>query len=119
MKLRIKGDTLRLRLLRSEVQRLVETCSVEETVHFAPGQELRYALRMCDADAMTAEFDGGCITVRVPAKVAAEWAAGDMVGLYAAMSGGMTIAVEKDFACVDRDDEERADSYPNPKEEKC
>ena len=36
MKLRIKGNSLRLRISRSEVARLLEGDCLEETIHFAP-----------------------------------------------------------------------------------
>ena len=47
MKLRIKGDSLRLRVSRSEVARLFAGDCLEETIHFAPeaGATFTYALQ--------------------------------------------------------------------------
>ena len=46
MKLRIKGNSLRLRVSRSELARFLEGERVEETIHFtrAPEASLTYAL---------------------------------------------------------------------------
>ncbi len=119
MKLRIKGDSLRLRLSRSEVARLAEHGSVTETTHFAPGNTLGYAIEVGDGQAgLTARFENGGIAITAPAALVKTWAADDEVGLYGeaqTSSGSLIIAVEKDFACLDRDDAENADTFPNPK----
>jgi len=130
MKLRIKGNSLRLRLTRPEVQRLVEQGSVTETTTFAGAAEFSYAVRAdAAAKSVMAEYEAGCMTVTIPAKQAAQWAASELVGVYnemagevtgeAAANGTLTIAVEKDFACIDRDDPEDADAFPNPKRDGC
>ena len=48
MKLRIKGNSVRLRVLRPEVSRLIETGSIEERVYFAPSDQspFTYALKL-------------------------------------------------------------------------
>jgi len=120
MKLRIKGNSLRLRLTRSEVQRLVEQDSVTETTAFGGAAEFTYAVRTdAGAKAVTAEYAAGCMTVMIPAAQAADWAASELVGVYNEAAGTLTIAVEKDFACIDRDDPEDADAFPNPKRDGC
>ena len=119
MKLRIKGDSLRLRLTRPEVQELVERGSVEAAARFADAARFGYAVRLDDAaNALTAKFATGCVTVTVPAQQAQQWAASDAVGIYGE-DGPLTLAVEKDFACIDRDDPEDADAFPNPKGSVC
>lgn len=117
MKLRIQGDSLRLRLLQSEVQRLVETGCVEERTRFAAGRELLYAVRTdAGAGEMGATFGGASIVVTVPEHEARAWAASEQVGLYSRPArGGVTVSVEKDFACLDRTDADNTDTYPNPK----
>jgi len=123
MKLRIKGNSLRLRLTRTEVQRLIEHRGVEETTAFADAVRFSYAVRM-DAPAQTvsAEYAAGRITVTVPEQQARQWAASEVVGVYgevAIADGVLKLAVEKDFACIDRDDPEDADAFPNPKRDGC
>jgi hypothetical protein len=117
MKLRIQGDSLRLRLTRSEVAGLHETGAVEETAHFAGGGGLTYRIRKTAAgDSIRAELTDGAITVLVPAGTVEAWATSEEVGL-AARDGVLRIAIEKDFRCLTRArEEDEADAYPHPAE---
>jgi hypothetical protein len=45
MKLRLQGNSVRLRLTRSEVERLRETGLVEESIEFGSGESLVYRLQ--------------------------------------------------------------------------
>ena len=118
MKLRIRGNALRLRLTRGEVDAVAGGDAVEETIAFAPGVRLAYALvPRDDALTPTATFDGARVVVAVPALLAREWAASDRVGIVAhAPNGapdGLSLVIEKDFACLHRESE-NADAFPNP-----
>lgn len=119
MKLRIKGNSIRLRLLRSEIERLSAQGEISDEVHFGD-TALRYSLRMSrEAESVNANFDRGEITVVIPEDMGRTWAEGDGVGLDAEQpigeGGPLAILVEKDFACLDRpDDPDRDDAYPNP-----
>jgi hypothetical protein len=50
--------------------------------------------------------------------VAADWAAGDDVGIEAMQpagnDGALQILVEKDFACLNGPPEQNVDTFPNP-----
>lgn len=122
MKLRIKGDSLRLRVSPSEVARLMAAGRVEETVHFGPGEtaKLTYALECsAQADAITARYCASEIAVLVPSEDARKWADGLQVGMYKSVhmgDGRLELAIEKDFACLDRSEAENEDTYPNPKQ---
>jgi len=119
MKLRIKGDSLRLRVGPEEVQRLIASGRVVETIHFAPGVQLSYALQHSAAAGSIAVTHAlHEVTVIVPTSVAQAWANGDDVGLYGAVpngSGSLSLAIEKDFACLDSSHAGNRDTYPNPK----
>jgi hypothetical protein len=119
MKLRIKGDSLRLRVGPSEVQRFMDSGRVEETIHFAPGVHLTYALEHSAAAGCISVFHRlNELTVIVPTSVAQAWAHGDDIGIYGAVpngSGSLSLAVEKDFACLDSTHAGNHDAYPNPK----
>ena len=118
MKLRLQGNSLRLRLTRSEVERLRDTGVVEESVGFDIECPLAYRLRASSADGqVAAAFRNGAIDVSVAGEAVALWAGSDEVGIYA-RSGGVTISIEKDFRCLTRPlDEAERDAYPNPLDE--
>jgi hypothetical protein len=117
MKLRIQGNSLRFRLTRSEVTRLREDGIVAETAHFGVGRSLTYRIRKCSIGAgVRAELEDGVITVQVPAGSVDKWATSDEVGI-AARQSVLKIALEKDFRCLTRREEDEADAYPHPVEQ--
>jgi hypothetical protein len=112
-----------LRLKQGEVKRLIEKGVVEESIRFCPGREaLTYRLELSESvSAPTARLKGSEILVEVPAAAARQWAAdASQVGLEAVQPAGadaeqgLTLLVEKDFACLDGSDEQNADTFPNP-----
>jgi hypothetical protein len=113
MKLRLQGNSLRLRLTKSEVARLTTNGAVEWSASFNSGDSLTYRIQTgAAAGPLRAHFGGGAITVTAHEVAVRAWADGDDVGLYA-QDGDMTIAVEKDFRCLTRVQDE-PDAYPNP-----
>jgi hypothetical protein len=119
MKLRIKGNSIRIRILKSEVERFAAEGRVVDEISFGTSA-LRYSLQASsDAEAVQARFDDNDIAIVVPEALASEWTTSEMVGfdVEQPIAGGETLSilVEKDFVCIDRpDDPDRADAYPNP-----
>jgi hypothetical protein len=118
MKLRMQANSVRLRLKRGEVEKLVETGRVEETISFGP-DVFRYVLESSDAVAhLRAVLRDREIFVEVPSSLAARWASSDDVGMEAmqAAGGGATlqVLVEKDFACLNGSEEQNVDTFANP-----
>jgi hypothetical protein len=118
VKLRIRGNSIRLRLRQGEVRRLETEGLVEERTDFGGGNYLIYALVAADVPAVAATFDGGRVVVRLPRDVAARWASTDAVGIEGSQPAGagpLKILVEKDFECIDAPaDEPQDDAFPNP-----
>ena len=122
MKLRIRGNSIRLRLLRSEVERLAANDTVSEEIRFGTGtdQALRYSIATSDGvECVTAQFSDNQILILLPVSVALAWTTTDQVGIEAAQDVGegcdISILIEKDFECVGRpDDPDRADAYAHP-----
>ncbi|HEX6123970.1 MAG TPA: hypothetical protein VFZ23_01230 [Pyrinomonadaceae bacterium] len=119
MKLRLRRNSIRLRLLRSEVERFAAQGRISEEVDFGESS-LRYSLVMSEeADFIRAAFADNEITVLVPTNTGRDWATGNETGIgtvYPSASGNeLSIAIEKDFVCLDRpDDPDRGDAFPNP-----
>jgi len=117
MKLRIRGDSLRLRLTRTEVERLHAHGEVVETIHFGPRQ-LDYVLRRAAVDSPRASFVGDRIEVALPEARAHAWATSDEVGIEAEQAlpeGQLRLLIEKDFQCLaPREGEDDSDAFPHP-----
>jgi hypothetical protein len=121
MKLRIKGDSLRLRVSRSEVAKLLDGECLEETIHFTPdaGAKFTFALQSENSISRPAvQYAGNKVTVMIPAGPANAWGTTDQVGIAEDISlgsrGSLALLIEKDFACLDRSDESNDDTFPNP-----
>ena len=123
MKLRLRENSIRFRLLQSEVVQLREIGTVSETIVFGinPAENLTYSLRVSeDADEISAQMTDNQIEVFLPLNAAEIWADTNEVGLYAEQKTGdlatLKIIVEKDFVCVERPtDADNRDAFPHPK----
>lgn len=121
MKLRIKGNTLRLRLQQKEVQRILDEGFVKEETCFGPVTFTYELVVSSGAGSIAAELHGQAMRVLIPAKVARDWATSDEVSLYGEQAAGgeaLKILIEKDFACIKPRTsplwEDESDAYPNP-----
>tara|TARA_Y100001933_G_scaffold182115_1_gene180593 strand:- start:8042 stop:8419 length:378 start_codon:yes stop_codon:yes gene_type:complete len=119
MKMRIQGDSVRLRVSVSEVQRLGGGHSVACRTRFPGGAALGYRLEGAEVDAIDARFDGATVTVRVPLDALHDWSGRpDLVSLSGRADlgdGELTLLVEKDFACLNpRPGEDDGDRFVNP-----
>ena len=121
MKLRIRGNTLRLRLSQSEVDLVGQGREVEESTSFPGGGKLQYVLRQSSSKTSVVKINEGdksCINVIVDQNKAKEWAKSEEVGLFGTeplVLGSLELLIEKDFACLNpREGIEDSDSYPNP-----
>lgn len=119
MKLRIHGDSLRLRLSRSDVERFRQTGVCSESLQFSPGSQLTYTLETSSGLTVDVEYRQDCIRVLLPLKTAKEWADSDRISLSLDPSarGGPSVLIEKDFQCLHHDRRNPADAddaFPNP-----
>lgn len=72
MKIRIKGNSLRYRLTRPEVEQFSQTGYLEEKIDFV-GNSLYYSICSTDQEKLSATFYDNQITVYVPASGLEEW----------------------------------------------
>ena len=121
MKLRIKGNSLRLRLLQSELATFLDIGRIEATIQFTTeeGGNLTYTLgHDRSTSSIAVRYADRAITVVLPTAVAESWAKGAQVGIYASVDlgnkGRLEVSVEKDFACRDLGDVENEDTFPHP-----
>ncbi len=121
MKLRLKGNSLRLRVTRSELTRLLAGERIEETVLFPtnPNTSLSYALEVgSNSQPVHVAFASQQIVVSVSQDQLTSWSGEHQVGIYASLpvteSTDLEVAIEKDFACLDLSDEDNKDTFANP-----
>ncbi len=121
MKLRIRGDSLRLRLKRGEVDQIAAGSSIVEETHF-PDSVLTYRLDVSENNDMSASFDRGSLVISLPKSKVSHWAGSDEVSLCAEQkltgAGSLSLLIEKDFSCLEpghhRDGEDDEDTFPHP-----
>lgn len=117
MKLRIKGNSVRLRLTKSEVERFCSGASLEVSTLF--GENIfTYSLKSNkEIDALSAEFKSGKLTIYIPSSFIKDWNTNDIVGFNSGTlnsTSDLHILVEKDFKCLDETTEDQSDNFENP-----
>lgn len=119
MKIRIKENSVRLRLTRTEVETFCRTGRFEEQTQF-PNGTFTYALQVKETieniDALL--YENG-ITIGISKNLIAGWATNTRVGFQYTIpfnhETGLSLLIEKDFVCMDQSAEDQSDNYPNPK----
>jgi hypothetical protein len=112
MKLRIKGNSIRYRLSKSDVDRFINTGIVTEETDFG-NNTLRYELRTTEAESMSATFENNSIVIFLPENLANIWSDPEKVGFNDTYEK-LSLLIEKDFQCIDNTLEDQSDNYPNP-----
>jgi len=121
MKLRICGNSIRLRLKRAEVDQIAAGNSILEKTHF-PDSILTCRLDVSGDRDISASFDTGSLIVCLPEAEVSDWAGSDKVSLFAEQnlpgSGSLSLLIEKDFKCLEpghhRDCADDEDTFPHP-----
>ena len=124
MKLRVRDNSIRLRLTQTEVELARTDGLVRGTVPLAGNSNFDYVLESSPATVKAeAHISNNVLTVRVPETEILSWSGSDEVSISATQlldSGNeLNILVEKDFACLaPREGEDESDMYPHPLAEK-
>lgn len=118
MKLRIRENTLRLRLSKNEVLVLNETGIIVSETKF-PESVLKYTLEKSDDENISCHFEDNNIRIRASKHIVDNWIDSDQVGFEAEIDlendSKLHILVEKDFNCLTvRPGEDELDMFPNP-----
>lgn len=119
MKLRIRGNTLRLRVSKKELATVQKRGSVQDAIRFGPRARLVYRLEVAGDDRFGAEFTGDSIVVRAPQAAVAKWGRDEEVSMRGKQRIGrgatLAILVEKDFECLKpRAGDDATDLFVNP-----
>ena len=121
MKLRMAKDSIRLRILRSELNALASGETLREEVRLAPGPEgvLRYSLHVtAQPGPIQVLFHACAIQIQLSPQDFRVWFREDQVGIYERLDfgveGTLELVLEKDFACLDRNEAENQDTFEHP-----
>ncbi|HNP20122.1 MAG TPA: hypothetical protein PKL31_16910 [Fulvivirga sp.] len=119
MKIRIKGNSLRLRLSKTAISQLKQKGIVSQQISFG-GNMLTYQLKIDKAiTQVQADYINNVISVNIPNELAAKWTDTEMVGFDEEVKYGngqsISVLVEKDFQCLTaREGEDETDLFTNP-----
>ena len=116
MKLRCTENSIRIRIRKSELKELAEKGKIAEHVHFANTAVFTFSLNLMGGiTGLSAMCLSNNIMVTLPKKQAMTWMNTNQVGLEAnyELDEGQTlhILVEKDFPCLDRENEDKSDTF--------
>src|SRR5437016_2058339 len=108
MKLRIQGNSIRLRLSRPEVERFGATGQITETLEFGSTDDFTYTLEANESQhRIAAIHTPSGIIILVLHPLAREWTGSEQVGISGIqpLSDGrvLQILIEKDFKCIHKD----------------
>jgi hypothetical protein len=120
VKIRIKDNSIRLRLTRGEVDTIRDSGVVISSTGFPGGRQFSYALESSPASVNPAAFySDNEVRVRLPETIVLAWATTEQVSIEGeqTLDNGekLSILVEKDFACLaPRSGEDETDMYAHP-----
>lgn len=118
MKLRIKGNSVRLRLSKTEVANFAKQGYLQEITEFGNTQLIYALAKNTVINQLSAKMEANKITVEMPADIATNFTDTDEIGFqnqYAIHENlSLFLLVEKDFVCIDNTFEDQSDNYPNP-----
>jgi len=104
MKLRIRGNSLCLRVSKTELAKIADTGKAEDVVRFSSDQSLLYGIEVRATGAVTATFAGSSILVALPKARLDLWLRPDEVSVEGSqpIGGGkvLQIVLEKDDASL-------------------
>jgi hypothetical protein len=113
MKLRIKGNFVRIRVDQNDLDKLKSTGIVKENTEFPGGTTFSYELIQFNGSKLDAAFNGSTICVSIPETYMDDWIHSEKVGFDEKL-GELRILIEKDFQClIPREGEDTA-GFPNP-----
>ena len=121
MKLRIKGNSIRMRLSQGEVKTLQESGEVWDYTQFPSMQSLRYGVVVTSSPDFKIDATDFKIRLEVPSGELNRWFDPSEVTIKndINLTGDETlmILIEKDFQCLTtRPGEDETDLFPNPME---
>lgn len=116
MKLRCVHNSIRIRVKKSDLQKLETEGIITETVSFGGASMFAFALAIdMTAETVNAAFLDNLLLVNLPEMDAQKWISTNQVGIEVnnELDNGeqLHLLIEKDFPCTDRENEDKADTF--------
>lgn len=118
MKIRIKDNSVRFRLTKTEVHKLCSHKQLESFTEFNT-TTMVYAIQVRkDINELQADFSSNKIIMHFPEVESETWEKSDRITYKNTMQlnngNQLQLILEKDFVCLDHTDEDQSDNYENP-----
>ena len=112
MKIRIKGNSVRFRLTKSDLAKLGNELIVREHTEFM-SKTFTYEIQITQNEELAADFVDCHLILQLPMNMLNELIQTETVG-FNGQSGLVMLLLEKDFTCLDEVNEDQSDNFPNP-----
>ena len=117
MKLRIRAQTLRIRISPTELEQVRQKEKIESSIHFPNGSTLSYSLEASDQEDTKIIFEDTVIAIRLSPtdiETITDDANVGIQSMHTTAHGALDLLIEKDFTCLHPRGIEDADTFPNP-----
>jgi len=115
MKIRMISNSVRLRLRKSDLAELEQTRLIEDKVHFPGNHHFVFALSISEDDYIDASYNKERLLISIPNITAMNWINSPDVGIEKQIIindvNTLHILIEKDFPCLDREEENKEDTF--------
>jgi hypothetical protein len=115
MKIRIKDDSIRLRLTQTEVNDLVQSNKVNSQCQISFNSNFCYEITTGKKWLVTTAAN--TMQIEIPKTLISDWDINKTVGFETLIdngSKGLKVLIEKDFKCLTPRNENEEDHYENP-----
>ena len=116
MKLRMTHNSIRIRIRKSELDKLSKEGLVEETINLGNFVQFKFGLVINNRiERPLASLNNNYLNLSLPSNDANQWINTNQVGIEVNHSISeneqLHLLIEKDFPCLDRDNEDKSDTF--------
>jgi hypothetical protein len=117
MKIRIRGNSIRYRLDKQDINALEQTGKVEEETRIGAGA-LHFCIKAKEAAQAAIKLEPQAVHLSLPLTQVQQWIETEQVGIEQQIPNPdgsvLKILVEKDFKCLTTRDEDDSQAFDNP-----
>jgi len=119
MKIRIRENSLRIRITQSELKELLAGNKVVSSIQFPNETQLTYGLSPVNNESTSIQYRENIISIQIGTLDMETMAEEQSVGVQSIHNTGeqsLDLLIEKDFTCLHPRGVEDKDTFPNPKQ---